>query len=248
VSRLKRDNSDVGNDDWMQTYADMVTLLMAFFVLLFSFSSVDAQKFESMLQSVQSALGIKLEMKMGATPIPPSEDQKELVVDAKELIKREDMEQLKKVRDRLERNMASKLPGATMKMELEPRGLAIRFADTVLFDTGKAQLKDDAKPILKLFSEEMKGLPNHVRVEGHTDNRPINTPRFPSNWELSTARANQVLRYLLQLDGLKATRLSAAGYGEYRPVATNDTPEGRAKNRRVDLIILRLSYGEGEPK
>jgi chemotaxis protein MotB len=113
VSRLKRDDSDVGNDDWMQTYADMVTLLMAFFVLLFSFSSVDAQKFESMLQSVQSALGIKLEVKMGATPLPPSEDQKELVVDAKELIKRKDMEQLKKVRDRLERNMASKLPGAT---------------------------------------------------------------------------------------------------------------------------------------
>ena len=86
-----------------------------------------------------------------------------------------------------------------------------------------------------------------MRVEGHTDNLPINTPRFPSNWELSTARATSVIRYLIEEENLDPERLSAAGYGEYRPIDANDTPEGRARNRRVDLVILRLGLTSAEP-
>lgn len=130
---------------------------------------------------------------------------------------------------------------------LDERGLMIRFLDTTLFDLGKADLKPAARVILDNVAEILITLPNRIRVEGHTDNIPINTYLFPSNWELSTARATTVVRYFLEQYGFPPTQFSAAGYGEWHPVVPNDSMENRAQNRRVDIVILRTSIGQEEP-
>ncbi|NLY56855.1 MAG: OmpA family protein, partial [Firmicutes bacterium] len=130
---------------------------------------------------------------------------------------------------------------------LEERGVIIRFRDSVLFDTGRADIRPDGARIIDTIATYLVRIPNHVRIEGHADNVPIRNARYPSNWELSTARATSVIRYLLTKTDISPERLSAAGYGEYRPVAPNDTPENRARNRRVDLVLLRLDLNALEP-
>ena len=136
---------------------------------------------------------------------------------------------------------------SAFSLENVERGVVIHFTDRVLFDLGKAELKPEAKEVLQLVAQELKAWPNHIRVEGHTDNLPIRTAPYPSNWELSTARATEVLRYLIDVGGLAPERMSAAGYGEYRPIAPNDSEEGRAKNRRVDIVLLRSGLEVSEP-
>ncbi|MFS8572384.1 MAG: OmpA family protein [Clostridia bacterium] len=132
-------------------------------------------------------------------------------------------------------------------IESTERGIVIHFTDRVLFDTGRAEIKPEAREVLQAVAVELAKLPHHIRVEGHTDNVPIHNERFPSNWELSTARAVTVLRFLIQVGGLDPGRLSAVGYGEYRPIASNDTPEGRARNRRVDIVLLDHGLAAFEP-
>jgi chemotaxis protein MotB len=117
-------------------------------------------------------------------------------------------------------------------------GIVISLAGNLLFDSGKSDLKPQGLVLLDSVAERLKTMTNEIRIEGHTDNVPIATPLYPSNWELSSARAITVGRYLSENDGISPTRLAAAGYGEFRPVAPNDTRDGRARNRRVDLVIL----------
>jgi chemotaxis protein MotB len=126
--------------------------------------------------------------------------------------------------------------------------LVVRFADQVFFDLGKADLKPEAIEILTRLGPLLKDIPNPIRIEGHTDNLPISTARFPSNWELSTHRATSVIRYLVEELGFSPDKLSAAGYGEYRPIADNETPAGRALNRRVDIVIISMDHWAEEPK
>ena len=116
------------------------------------------------------------------------------------------------------------------------KGLAIRLEDEALFDLGKAKLRQEAHAILDEVAETLKGFPNGIRVEGHTDDLPIRSERFPSNWELSSARATAVLRHM-QGKGIDPRRLSAIGFGEWRPVVKNDSPEHRQKNRRVEIFM-----------
>jgi len=117
-----------------------------------------------------------------------------------------------------------------------------------LFDPGKDELKPEAYEALNLVASQLAGLPNPLRVEGHTDNIPINTPRFPSNWELSASRAITVVRYLIDKFGIPPAKLSALGYGEFRPIAENDTPEGRALNLRVEIVVLSQAEMDKEPR
>lgn len=137
--------------------------------------------------------------------------------------------------------------GNKISVWLDERGLMIRFLDTTLFDLGQADLKPEARLILDNVAQILVSMPNRIRVEGHTDDLPINTYRFPSNWELSTNRATTVVRYFIEHHGLSPEQFSAAGYGEWHPVAPNDTVEQRAQNRRVDIVILRSSVSQEEP-
>jgi chemotaxis protein MotB len=130
---------------------------------------------------------------------------------------------------------------------IEERGLVVSIQDTLLFESGSAEITPSAKKILKKISTVLAASPNYIKVEGHTDNLPIHTTKFPSNWELSVLRATNVVQILVQDGGIDSRRLSATGYGEYRPVADNNTVEGRSANRRVDLVILRSKYDLVEP-
>ncbi len=233
----------------MATYGDLVTFLMCFFVLLFAFSEIDAQKFEAVMQSFQGSAGIL----SGGTTI--SQDQ--LVFEATPEVTvsetipvTEDIQQLKEqIEAYLEQNQQENVEQSII-VEIDSRGLIIRFPDKALFDSGKADLKQESIDTLTflgglLTSEEFNMMA--IRVEGHTDNVPISTFRFPSNWELSTTRATNVLKYFINISGLSPKRLAASGYGEYYPIEDNATREGRSKNRRVDIVILSKHFESVEP-
>ncbi|MBM7560592.1 OmpA/MotB family protein [Fusibacter tunisiensis] len=227
-----------GSPAWMATYGDMVTLLMCFFVLLFAFSSIDAQKFEAVMESFQGSAGVLSGGKsLSEAPfvfdaMPESKTSKESVVEMKKL------ENLKtEIEEYLEENDME----AQITLELEARGLVIRFEDNVLFSSGSAIINPNYYEVLDflvglLTTDEL--ISEEIRVEGHTDNVPVNTSKHPSNWELSTERATNVVRYFVEAAGMSPQRISAAGFSEYRPVASNDTEEGRAANRRVDVVVV----------
>jgi len=232
MRRNKRteESSTGGAAPWMNTYADMVTLLLCFFVLLFSFATIDVQKFEAIIQSLQGSLGVldsgivvELEPLEETFPgdrnIPDNEEFIRIYQQIDSFVKE----------NQLEHNVT---------MNLNERGLLIRMLDATLFDSGKAEIKDEAKYIIEKISDVIKESGKNIRIEGHTDNVPINTVRFPSNWELSTTRAVNVLKYLIEVGHIEPWRLSAVGYGEYHPIDTNNTPEGRQNNRRVDILII----------
>lgn len=134
-----------------------------------------------------------------------------------------------------------------VELELQERGLIVRFAEQVFFDLGQATLKPNALEILDSLADQLRDLPNPLRVEGHTDDWPIRTSTFPSNWELSVHRATNVVRYLIEEEGFDPQMLSVAGYAEYRPIRPNDTVQNRALNRRVDIVILNIDMWNFEP-
>ncbi|OGP64601.1 MAG: hypothetical protein A2170_13670 [Deltaproteobacteria bacterium RBG_13_53_10] len=140
------------------------------------------------------------------------------------------------------------LNGDQIKFIIEKRGLVIRVSERLFFESGDASIRSDFIPMLNVFARAFENVPNHIRVEGHTDSVPINTPKFPSNWELSTARATTIIRYLLGNFNLKQERLSATGYAEFHPIESNRTPEGRLQNRRVDFVVMSNKEMEDEPQ
>ncbi len=221
---------------WLTTYSDLVTLLLCFFVLLFAFSEIDAQKFRSIISSFQGGVGVF----DGGTSLDLEFDL--------EIPEENELERLKNL---LEEYSESTGFGSEINISIEERGLIIRFMDNVLFDSGKADLKPESIEILKyigqvLNSEEFKD--RLIKVEGHTDTDPIiYSEEFPTNWELSAIRATNVLRYLVEIENIDGSRISSSGYSYYRPIAPNDTKENKAKNRRVDIVILNSTHEEKEP-
>lgn len=261
------DNHKDHSQDWLTTYSDLMTLLFTFFVLLFSFSVLDQQKFEQTVQSIQGSLGVLISGPSINEAYPPndstldSEDAdsnqtgetgeenplEQEIRDKEEYLRYQlETERLEGLKEELAEYLAEQGIAASVALSVEERGLVIRFQDSVLFESGKADIITGSKTILAEVGRVLLTTENNVRIEGHTDNLPINTVKFPSNWELSTSRATNVLRYLIQ-EGISPERLSAVGYGEYHPLATNDTDEGRQKNRRVDIVILRDSLRKFEP-
>jgi chemotaxis protein MotB len=235
--RRKTEESNTGS--WLTTYSDLVTLLLCFFVLLFSFSNIDAQKFRAIMSSFQGGAGV-LE---GGTTLELGEN-----MESSEGLLEEDLEKLKGI---LEEYADSVGLGAEILLSVEERGLIVRFMDNVLFDSGKAELKPESIEILKTVAEILNRdefRDRLIKVEGHTDTDPIlYSKKYPTNWELSSTRATNVLRYLVEEENIDGSRISSSGYSYYRPIAPNDTRENKAKNRRVDIVILRSSFGEIEP-
>jgi|LGVF01.1.fsa_nt_gb chemotaxis protein MotB len=234
-----------GAPDWMVTYGDLVTLLMCFFVLLFAFSSIDAQKFEAVMQSFQGSAGVL----SGGTTLSesamvfngmPENDVSEDTVDEQVLVK---------LKEEIDKELEDAEIEIKITSQIIESGLLIRFPDNALFDSGEASLKEDAKKALTIIGDlllDEKFVSRVMRIEGHTDNVPMHSIEFPSNWELSTSRATNVIRYFLQEVGIKPDRLSASGYGEYYPIASNEIEEGRKKNRRVDIVVLRDFFNINE--
>jgi chemotaxis protein MotB len=156
-----------------------------------------------------------------------------------------------KAMGRLKRNIESLLGTDILKgnvrIHIEPRGMIISLGENGVFDSGSDQIKPEGKVLLDTIATSLANIGNLIRIEGHTDNVPIRNSRFPSNWELSAARATGVLTYLIAKFGLSPEALAVAGYGEYRPAATNDTEEGKARNRRVDIVVLNPAAAATEP-
>lgn len=224
----------------MVTYSDMVTLLLAFFVLLLSFSTIDAGKFDDAVLSMRGAFGILQRSPAldNATMRNPGAD----MTLQRPGVFVPDLAQITSVYDRVRAAIAELDDGAGVTADIvENRGLVIRFDDNVLFDSGQALLRPDGLAILNKLAPILADIPNPIRVEGHTDNVPINTFRYPSNWELSTARAGAVIRYFIEEHGLDPNQMSAMGFAEFRPVADNATAAGRQRNRRVEIVVTYMT-------
>ena len=212
--------------DWLATYSDMMTDLLAIFVILFSFAMVNQAIVASKMSAGKESV-IPLE---GTQSIMPGKPDDESFNNLFESIK----------------NYISEA-GLSDKLSVTKEGedqILLRVSVSVLFDSGRAEITHDAEPLLDKISEiltEYADPIKMVRIEGHTDNRPINTKLFDSNWELSTSRAVNVLRRIAETSVLGPEKFSAVGYGEFHPIADNDTSAGRAKNRRVDFIIESFS-------
>jgi chemotaxis protein MotB len=151
-----------------------------------------------------------------------------------------------RLRERLEHSLHDELAAGRLRLVDDRRGLVVEVPEGAVFEPGRADLSHDAQARLRRLGAVLAEVPNPVRVEGHTDDAPIRTSRFQSNWELSTARATEVVALLVRDAAIPADRLSAAGYGEHRPRAGNDDAAGRARNRRVDLVILSAATAAGE--
>lgn len=163
-----------------------------------------------------------------------------------EIIRAESQE-FKKIKENIAAFLEEKGAVDKVSMEVGPRGLVISLKDTEFFDSGKAIVRPESMVLLDNIAAAIGQYSNSVRIEGHTDNQSIQTALFPSNWELSTARATNIVHYLVKTHDLPPERLSAIGYGEYRPIADNRTNEGRQKNRRVDVVLLSAAGEQGEP-
>lgn len=227
-----------GAPEWMTTYADMVTLLLAFFVLLYSYSVIDIQKFQQIISSIQvTFLG---ERGIMETAVDPSRGEMvELAVDHKF---QDILVTYQAIKEHLQEEGLQEI----IKIRIEERGIVLEIQDRILFDSGRAEIKPEAESLLVKVGGIVKSVPNEIIVEGHTDNVPINTAQYPSNWELSVMRAVRVVRFLSETQDIPSKRFLATGYGEYHPVATNTTVEGRAKNRRVNIVIANLNLLDKE--
>jgi len=224
----KKDNDleSPSSPAWMQTFADLMTLLLTFFVLLLSFSNMKKVKFSTTMQAIQGALGVMPSLNK---PVSSSQSSNSAQNLAKSLNK--NIKKMKKVAANID---AKKNVG----VEITEGGVMIRLGSKVLFDLGSDRLKQSAYPLLKQVGRTIKQYEvDNVIVKGHTDDIPIESAEFDSNWELSTARAISVVRFLIDKVGVAPGQLGAAGYSHYDPLVPNDSPENRQKNRRVEFLI-----------
>jgi chemotaxis protein MotB len=242
VARKKTEEEHENAERWLLTYSDLITLLLAFFIVMYSMSKVDAKKFGAVQMALSSVLHGGSSAWEGRTPGLPTDDKRQNLLDL------DDLRHLQMRLGKSVRQQQKQGKGATdITTEIDERGLIIHVKENAFFQSGQADLTPAAQSALDAIAEVIQGIDNFIRVEGHTDNVPINTVLFPSNWELSTARATQVVRYFLSKYNFAADRISVSGYAEYRPIAPNDTPENRARNRRVDIVILAAKRGTDEP-
>lgn len=210
---------------WMATFSDMMTLLLTFFVMIVAMSEVEVKKFEEALSYFQGSTGM-----LTYESITPTLRRHSSV----EYTQRERAIQYEEVARYLQELGLDDM----VEVDLTEEGLRVSVTDSVMFRSGEAELIDPSQDLLRTLTELLRGDIDAIRVEGHTDDRPIRTARYPSNWELSTARAASVVRFLLDTpDALSPDRYTALGHGEHRPVASNATAEGRARNRRVDILF-----------
>lgn len=261
----------VNHEAWVIPYADMLTLLMALFVVLFATSIMDLEKFKSLAKALNNALsGPELTSGVfassGSSPIPgamtpprstgpqqpeaaqtpqntlPSVELAQQILNQQAsaaAARKAEADRMASLEAQLNAKAQELGFSEAINVRKEPRGLVITVVtDQVLFDSGSATLRERGEEVLDQVGQVIKGVPNQVAIEGHTDSSPISTARFPSNWELSTARATSVLRFLVDRGALNPLKTAGGGYADQRPLDTNATIDGRQRNRRVEIVIL----------
>lgn len=210
MSGKKREEEEEDHERWLSSYSGFVTLLFAFFTVMYAMAESNGNKIVAAVKSMTIAFNA-----IETGPIFPQVSPG----------------------SRAMREVGQGLNIEGVSVTEDERGIVLSIASKIAFEPGKADLFPEMRPVLNWIAERIVKMPHPIRVEGHTDNVPIQSSHFPSNWELSVARATSVVRFF-EAYGIDPKRLSASGYGEFRPVASNDTEEGRAKNRRIDVLLL----------
>ena len=257
---------------WVVSYADFVTMLLALFMVMYALSQLDIKHMKTFSNSIDRAFDenpkqtnkstTNLDEKSKLLKLFKTTETSVYIDNNNLLTIDKSSKELKKQLSSFENQINVESANfenirKTIKSEFnntqninvirEPRGILIRLNDTVLFDKGSDIIKDKALNVLDKIAVVLKNEPNSIRIEGHTDNLPIKTDKFPSNWELSTARATNIVRYLVEVHKLSPNRISVAGYGEYMPITENNTEIKRVENRRVDIVVLSSSSKIFEP-
>ncbi|TDJ00563.1 MAG: flagellar motor protein MotB [Caldithrix sp.] len=217
---------------WMATFADMMTLLMCFFILILSFSSIELDKFKMAMGSLQGALGtLGVQKKL----LPDQSWFSPNTQNTDQIKENSILDHIEKMREQIKKE------GLEDKISIEEEGgeVYIQMKDDMMFQSGKAELKPTYFNLLSLIAKTFLADAKQIRVEGHTDNIPIQTKEYQSNWELSIQRALNVVRHFVNHENIHPAKLIIAGYGEHKPIAANDSPSNRAKNRRV---LLNVKY------
>jgi len=239
--RKKRESHN-NSERWLLTYSDLITLLMIFFVVMYALSNVDVSKYKQISESLRIAMGGGKTM-VGQDDTSSVTDKVKVIDSSKGSEEKIKMEEVKKTVDKyLQQNGLSQ----SVSTKIEDRGLVVSINDTLFFDNGKAEVKSEYAKMLIEIGKIINQLGHYIRVEGHTDNVPIRTSQFNSNWQLSAVRAANVTELLVEQAGIPPKQLSSIGYGEFRPVGDNFNEAGRMKNRRVDIIIMSSKFNEIE--
>ena len=234
-------HEEEAGEAWLLPYSDLMTLLLALFIALFAMSQTDSSKMQALAQAFTAAFnmggpsffsGMGPSMSMPSTPSSGAESSNSAYM--------EENENLREAQEKLDQYIKENNLEDQVSTELTEDGLMIRLKEKALFASGSASLQGQAEQIVPVIAALLSSLPERVTISGHTDNVPISTAQFPSNWELSSSRAVNLMRGLMGAQpSLNPARFSALGYSEYRPIASNDTEEGRAQNRRVEVFIAR---------
>ena len=226
------------HERWLVSYADFITLLFAFFVVLYSSAQIDKRKVGKLAAAIEDGF-----QEMGtftATKRPSNQTAAQVAnpTPAKAVSITPDQQEIERLRGELEHSLASEIERQEVSVHIGPDGLVLSLREGGFFSSGSAQMRPEAQEafarIVRVISEQ----PYKLRVEGHTDNVPIHNERFNSNWELSASRATEVVRLLLVQGGFHPENLAAAGYAEFHPAGDNSTEDGRRMNRRVDVVVL----------
>ncbi len=254
MARKKRqEDAPPGAPLWMATYGDMITLVLCFFILLFAFSSTDTAKWKMVVASLKGSIGVldggdtlNQEEYLDQSNDPNSDSISESILSSLDDSQREDIRELEKIIEELRAELYEEIAKEEIIIRLNERGILIRLQDTLLFDSGQASLRPEARIALNEVANTLRDIDRYYRIEGHTDDVPSDPRTYATNWELSAARATNVLRYLVETGGMDPFRMSGGVFGEYYPLFLNESVENRQKNRRVDIIVLRddISYTE----
>lgn len=237
------------NEAWLLPYSDLMTLLLALFIALFAMSQTDSSKMQALAQAFTAAFnmgGPSFFSGMGPSTAMPNTPT--TASDSTNAAYMQENENLREAQEKIEQYIKENNLQDQVSTELSEEGLMIRLKEKALFASGSAALQGQAEQIVPVIAALLSSLPERVTISGHTDNVPISTAQFPSNWELSSARAVSLMRGLMGAQpALNPARFSALGYSEYRPIASNDTEEGRAQNRRVEVFIARsMRFSQGD--
>ncbi len=222
---------------WLLTYADLITLLLGLFVILYSMSQVDAKKFQDVMQAFGKIFNGGAGLASGSnglgtgslgvldTPFPPPPSGEGDGGDG--------------MSKQVQSSVEEAIQQGRVTVTETARGLTVHVTEKLLFDAGQAELRSEATSVLEALGKSLEKLPNEIRVEGHTDDTPMHGGAYPDNWHLSVARALNVSMYLLGHSKIKPERMGVVGYGEYRPIAPNNDDQARARNRRVDIVVVK---------
>lgn len=256
--RNKAHQEEEAGEAWLLPYSDLMTLLLAVFIVLFAVSKIDARKAQQMSEVFSGTMMDKSYAASadsrgdgngnpggqgGGQPASPSNAEPS---ELENFLGRTELTKLEDLKNEIDTRLHTDGMDQSVSTKIDMRGLVIRLNNAIFFDSGSAEIKEQSEQTLIEVAGLLNTTNNYIRIEGHTDNVPVRHSGYASNWELSTARAVNVVKLFISQGGFSPEKLMAVGYGEFKPVADNSTEEGRAKNRRIDIIVLSEKYNNLE--